>query len=87
MVKLFIVDDHEVVRLGLMPFATSCNQNLKVGEASSQEEAIKKALKVKPDVILMDVKLSMEASVSKDSGIMVQPAYKRNNYTKLMLLC
>lgn len=69
MIKLFIVDDHEVVRLGLISLLQLQPEFEVVGEASTQEEAINRAIKIKPDVILMDVKLSMEASVSKDSGI------------------
>ncbi|OIJ18916.1 hypothetical protein BKP45_15445 [Anaerobacillus alkalidiazotrophicus] len=69
MVKLLIVDDHEVVRLGLISLLQLQPEFEVVGEASMEEEAITQAIRLKPDVILMDVKLSMEASVSKDSGI------------------
>ena len=44
--KLLIVDDHEIVRQGLI-----------CGEAASAEEAVRQARKHKPDVVLLDVRL------------------------------
>src|SRR5262245_36357292 len=56
-VKLLVVDDHEVVRRGL--YTLLKDSDIKISaEASSGEEAIELALKQKPDVVLMDIRLS-----------------------------
>lgn len=78
MIRVFIVDDHEVVRLGLSSLLSLQPDFDVIGEASNQEEAIHTSIKLKPDIILMDVKLSMEASVSKDSGIVACQRIKGN---------
>ncbi len=57
MTKVMIVDDHEVVRLGLKGLL-SRNQGLTVvGEAASVQEAVEKASSLQPEVIVMDVRL------------------------------
>lgn len=57
MVKVMIVDDHEVVRLGIKGLLSN-HPNLNIiDEAASVKEAISKALALKPDVILLDIRL------------------------------
>lgn len=69
MIKLMIVDDHVVVRLGLISLL-KLQQNFQVvGEAGSEEEAVEKALNLQPEVIIMDVKLSMQPNSTQNSGI------------------
>jgi two-component system, NarL family, response regulator DevR len=56
-VKLMLVDDHRVVRLGLRTlFETVAHISL-AGEAGTVAEAIVEARRCQPDVILMDVRL------------------------------
>jgi DNA-binding NarL/FixJ family response regulator len=55
--RILLVDDHEVVRAGLRA-VLSLEPDLEVvGEASAAREAIDKALALRPDVVLMDVRL------------------------------
>ncbi len=55
-IKVMIVDDHEMVRLGLS-FIIEAQDNLElVGEAADPKEAVAVAARVKPDVVLMDVR-------------------------------
>ncbi len=57
MVKVMIVDDHEVVRLGIKGLVSN-HPNLNIiGEAASVREAVSKALILEPDVILLDIRL------------------------------
>src|SRR5690606_11569527 len=56
-VKLLIVDDHAVVRSGLMMLLNGKNNIEVVGEASEGDEAIKKAKELHPDVVLMDLSM------------------------------
>ncbi|RFB13365.1 DNA-binding response regulator [Bacillus sp. HNG] len=57
MVKLLIVDDHAVVRSGLMMLLNGKNNIEVIGEASEGDEAIQKAKELNPDVILMDLSM------------------------------
>lgn len=56
-VKVLIVDDHKLVREGLKAVFEQGNEIDVIGEAGSGEEAIEKAKKLKPDVILMDISM------------------------------
>jgi len=54
-IRLMLVDDHDVVRVGLKTFLQTQDDLLVVAEASNGQEAIEKAIQVRPDVILMDI--------------------------------
>lgn len=56
-ISVLIVDDHEVVRVGLRTLL-SRESNIEVtGEASTAEEGIEQAARLLPDVVLLDVRL------------------------------
>ncbi len=55
--RLFLVDDHEVVRSGLRMLLESETDMEIVGEAGTAEEAIAQVSRLEPDVILMDITL------------------------------
>ena len=57
-VKVLIVDDHEVVRVGLQTVLSRQSSIQVVGEAATVEDAIRESCNLKPDVVLMDVRLS-----------------------------
>lgn len=54
-IRLMLVDDHEVVRVGLKTFLLTQEDFDVVAEASDGEEAISRAMETHPDVILMDI--------------------------------
>lgn len=56
-IKVFLVDDHPVVREGVRSYLTSQGSISVVGEASDDTEALRKLEKVVPDVILLDINL------------------------------
>jgi len=56
-IKVFLVDDHEVVRAGLRTVLTQSPGITIVGEAASVAEAIELAPPCQPDVVLMDARL------------------------------
>jgi len=55
--RILLVDDHEVVRLGLKSLLDRHPQFDVVGEASTAREAIEMVNNVKPDVVVMDIRL------------------------------
>jgi two-component system response regulator DevR len=56
-IRLMMVDDHEVLRLGLRTLFSEAGGFQVVGEAGTSAQAIADAARLKPDVILMDVRL------------------------------
>jgi len=54
-IRLMLVDDHEVVRVGLKNFLQTQEDFEVVAEAGNGEEAVSRAMEVHPDVILMDI--------------------------------
>jgi len=55
MIRVLLVDDHNVVRSGLSAFLTAFDDLNLVGEANNGREAVKKAAELSPDVVLMDL--------------------------------
>ena len=53
-----LVDDHEVVRLGLRTLLSQARNIEIVAEAGTVAQAVLQAAKVNPDVVLMDMRLS-----------------------------
>jgi two-component system, NarL family, response regulator DevR len=56
-VKLLLVDDHRVVRLGLRTLFETAPQFNVVAEAGTVAEAVTAARRTQPDVVVMDVRL------------------------------
>ncbi len=54
---MMIVDDHDVVRMGLKGFIDAEPDLKVVAEASSRAEAVSQARLHKPDVVIMDVRM------------------------------
>ena len=57
--RLMIVDDHEVVRMGLRAALDVEPDFTVVAEASNGQEAIEKARAHRPDIVLMDVRMDV----------------------------
>ncbi|SDT99950.1 two component transcriptional regulator, LuxR family [Pseudomonas pohangensis] len=57
MIRVLVVDDHDLVRAGITRMLEDVPGIQVVGEAGSGEEALKKTRELKPDVILMDIKM------------------------------
>ncbi len=63
MLKILLVDDHEVVRLGLRSLLSHYPQFEVVAEASNADEAIRQAEEYKPDVVVMDIRLPGKSGI------------------------
>ncbi len=55
MIKVLLADDHKIVREGLRRIIEESGEMSVVAEASSGDEAIRKTLKFKPDVAVVDI--------------------------------
>mgnify|MGYP001217795441 CR=1 FL=1 len=55
--KLFLVDDHKVVRDGIKAMLLARMEFQVMGEASSGQEAIQQISKCNPDIVFVDLKL------------------------------
>ena len=88
-IKILIVDDHEVVRDGLSVMMGRQEHFAVVGEARNGLEAVEKASELKSDVILMDLRMpeldgveAMRRIREKDAGVkfIVLTTYDTDEY-------
>jgi two-component system response regulator DevR len=61
--RILLVDDHEVVRLGLKALLGRHPRFEVVGEAGTADEALAKARVQKPDVVVMDIRLPGKSGI------------------------
>src|SRR3954454_19094256 len=61
--RILLVDDHEVVRLGLKALLGRHPRFEIVGEAGTADEALAKAMVHKPDVVVMDIRLAGKSGI------------------------
>lgn len=57
MIKVLVVDDHDLVRMGITRMLADIPGLKVVGEAASGEDALRLARELSPQVVLMDVKM------------------------------
>ena len=57
LIRVLIVDDHEVVRRGILNTIEQINGMMVVGEAEDGEDAIEKIQSLAPDVVLLDISM------------------------------
>ena len=70
MIKVFLVDDHEMVRLGVSSYLMIQTDMEVVGEASNGLEGYHKALELRPDIILMDLVMDVMDGIEATQKIM-----------------
>jgi DNA-binding NarL/FixJ family response regulator len=63
-ITVFLVDDHEIVRLGLAQMLAGQPDLRVVGEASSAADALTRVRTVRPHVVLLDVRLPDRDGIS-----------------------
>ena len=67
--RVLLVDDHEVVRLGLMTLINDQADMEVVGEAGTASEALLAVERLRPDVVLMDIRLPGEGGLEATERI------------------
>lgn len=56
-IKILLVDDHDLVRLGIKRLLADVVDVRVIGEAATGREAIELVPKINPDIVIMDVKM------------------------------
>src|SRR5581483_7413260 len=70
--KILLVDDHEVVRLGLKSLLARNPQFQVVAEASNATEALERVAQYRPDVVVMDIRLPGKSGIETTREIKQQ---------------
>ena len=68
-IRVLIADDHLIVRMGLVTLLENSPCITVVGEAEDGNEAVRKALKLKPDVVIMDLMMPEKDGTAATSEI------------------
>jgi DNA-binding NarL/FixJ family response regulator len=76
-IRVLIVDDHPVVRMGLRVITEVDPEIFVTGEAASAAEAILAVRKDRPDVVLLDVRLPDRSGLDVCREIKTQPSAPR----------
>lgn len=72
MIKLLLVDDHQMVRLGLSSYFSIQDDMEVIGEAEDGQEGVERALALRPDVILMDLVMDGMDGIEATKEILAQ---------------
>lgn len=70
MIKVLLVDDHEMVRLGLSSYLNIQSDIEVVGEAENGKIGYEKALHLRPDIILMDLVMEKMDGIASTQAIL-----------------
>ena len=79
--SILIADDHKIVRMGLKSLFTAEKDLVVVGEAEDGVVAVRQALKLKPDVVVMDLVMP-----KKDGVAATQELREKLPETKVLVL-
>lgn len=80
-ITILIADDHKIVRMGLKSLFAAEKDLTVVGEAEDGEQAVQKAVELKPDVIIMDLVMPR-----KDGVAATRELHERLTETKVIVL-
>lgn len=72
MIQVVVVDDHEIVRKGIIAYLQTDESIQVIGEAKSGNESIPLIKKLKPDVVLMDLMMEDGSGIEATEKIVKQ---------------
>ena len=70
MIKVLLVDDHEMVRLGVSSYLSIQEDIEVIGEAENGRQGYEKAMALRPDVILMDLVMEEMDGIESTKAIL-----------------
>ena len=70
MIKVLLIDDHEMVRLGVSSYLSIQIDIEVIGEAENGKIGYEKAIELRPDVILMDLVMDVMDGIESTKAIM-----------------
>ncbi len=76
-VRILLVEDHQMVRMGIRMILEEEPTFEVIGEAATVQDGVKYALELKPDVILMDIRLSDGSGIDACRDILSQDPNQR----------
>jgi DNA-binding NarL/FixJ family response regulator len=71
-IKVLLVDDHAVVRLGLNTLLSDEREIIIVGEAANADQAMKQVDLLKPDVVILDIQIPGKNGIEVCKNIVSQ---------------
>jgi DNA-binding NarL/FixJ family response regulator len=69
MIRVLVADDHPIVRAGIVGLLADADDISVVGEAADGAEAVAQARRVRPDVVLLDLRMPVLDGVAATSEI------------------
>lgn len=81
MIRIAVIDDHDIVRKGLIAYLETEDGFDVIGQASSGREGVKLVLTEKPDVVLMDLIMEDGTGIEATKEII-----KARSATKIIIL-
>ncbi|MEP3279327.1 MAG: response regulator transcription factor [Stappiaceae bacterium] len=90
-IRILLADDHELVRDGIRARLESTENFSVIGEATNGEEAVELALKLKPDLIMLDVSMPLKNGLdvareirarNADARILILSIYDNPEYVR-----
>lgn len=72
MISVLFVDDHEMVRIGVTSYLSAQPDMEVIGEAENGKQAVELALRLRPDIILMDLVMQEMDGIEATRQIMEQ---------------
>jgi len=80
-IKVVLVDDHQLIRMGITALLNSENDVEVIGEVNSAKDVLKSIESMKPDLVLMDISLD-----DGDGIILTKEICKRDKDVKVIML-
>lgn len=80
-IKVYVVDDHPIMREGIINLLRSEKQIEITGEAGNVKDALEDILFIKPDIIILDIELGSEYGID-----LCKELIKYNSHSKIIFL-
>ena len=71
-IRLFLADDHQIVRMGLRTILAKSGDIQVVGEASNADDMLREVLRLQPDIVLLDVRMPGSSPFEACQSIVAQ---------------